>query len=249
MNINIKVLIAAAGRGKRSFLPYPKTLYKIDGLPILVRIIDLLNSYDSTPTVVVSPQGLDIIDKCLQDSNKTANLVVQPEPLGMGDAVLYFLKSPSYSDAEHVILVWGDIPYLHPKTISHLVSHHLKNNNDFTFATRHVTDPYTVVTRNSEGHVKSVIESSELVNKNLYFGEREIGLFVFRCSPVFSLLNLPLSGKYSKQSGEHGFLYIIEHLVNRDFRVEALPIARAQDLISLNKMDDLIKTNIKDKYE
>jgi hypothetical protein len=48
-----------------------------------------------------------------------------------------------------------------------------------------------------------------------------------------------LVGKFSKKTKEHGFLYIIEHLVTQGFNVEALPIATKLDSISLNRMEDL----------
>ena len=50
MNRKTKVLIVAAGEGKRANLDYPKTLYKINKVPILIRIlkkIRLLYIYES----------------------------------------------------------------------------------------------------------------------------------------------------------------------------------------------------------
>ena len=38
---------------------------------------------------------------------------------------------------------------------------------------------------------------------------------------------------------EHGFLYIIKHLVVQGYNVDALPIATNLDLISLNSLEDL----------
>tara|TARA_B100000929_G_scaffold227301_1_gene183583 strand:+ start:174 stop:503 length:330 start_codon:yes stop_codon:yes gene_type:complete len=38
---------------------------------------------------------------------------------------------------------------------------------------------------------------------------------------------------------EHGFLYIIKHLVTQGYNVDALPIATNLDLISLNSLEDL----------
>lgn len=44
--IDLKVVIAAAGEGKRSGLNFPKTLYKINKVPILIRIIKKINYLD-----------------------------------------------------------------------------------------------------------------------------------------------------------------------------------------------------------
>ena len=55
--IGLKVVIAAAGEGKRSGLNFPKTLYKINKVPILIRIIKKINYLDKKPTVIVSQKG------------------------------------------------------------------------------------------------------------------------------------------------------------------------------------------------
>ena len=68
-------------------------------------------------------------------------------------------------------------------------------------------------------------------------------MFIFKKNLIFNLLNEDLPTKYSNQTNEHGFLYIIEHLVSRGRRVEALNIATKLDSISLNKMEDLTNYN------
>ena len=61
----IRALVAAAGRGTRAGLPYPKTLFPLQGRPILVRILELLALYDKEPTVIVSPDGEAPVRECL----------------------------------------------------------------------------------------------------------------------------------------------------------------------------------------
>ncbi len=234
----LRVLIAAAGRGTRAGLPYPKTLFVIRGQPILLRICDLLAEYDSMPTIVASPGGQEAIGQALGNAGRSANLVVQHEPRGMGDAVLHFEQSPAARDAEHVLLIWGDIPFIHSDTVRAMVDRHLQADNDFTFVTRNVESAYTIVSRGREGRVTSVVETRE-AGLTPRFGERDIGLFVFRCKPVFAALREDLPGKFGKSTREHGFLYVISHLVARRLRVEALPIGKEQDLISFNQISDL----------
>ena len=111
---SIKCLIAAAGQGTRSGLPYPKTLFSIKNKPILVRICELLRSYNDTPSVIINPLWEDKINQSLEQHQLNAELIYQNEPLGMGDAVLQYENSPSFHNTEHVILVWGDIPFIQP---------------------------------------------------------------------------------------------------------------------------------------
>jgi bifunctional UDP-N-acetylglucosamine pyrophosphorylase/glucosamine-1-phosphate N-acetyltransferase len=235
----LHALVAAAGRGTRAGLPYPKTLFPVLGKPILIRIAELLDAYDSQPTVIVSPEGEDPVRECLQQHGRIAHLVVQPEPRGMGDAVLHFAHSPAYPDSENVLLVWGDIPFIQPETLRGLVQAHEDGGNDFTFVTRNVESAYTVVARDAAGVVVGVVESREEGTERLQAGERDIGLFVFRKTPIIEMLQQDLAGKYGKLTGEHGFLYVIGHLARLGFKVEALPIATALDLVSLNSLRDI----------
>lgn len=235
----IRVLIPAAGRGSRSGLDYPKTLFPINGSPILHRLLTVLGPYDNEPTVVVSPQGELLIRSSLKKIVPSAHLVLQPEPKGMGDAVLRFDLSPAAKDTEHILLAWGDLAHLQVDTVSSLVDFHFSAENDFTFVTRFVEKAYTRVLRNNAGKVLSVCETREQCILVPAPGERDIGLFVFRKDPVFSLLKKILPGCISKVTREHGFLYVIEHLVRDGGRVEALPIASEYDIISFNTLTDL----------
>jgi bifunctional UDP-N-acetylglucosamine pyrophosphorylase/glucosamine-1-phosphate N-acetyltransferase len=202
-----------------------------------VRLFELLSPYDSTPTVIVSEQGRNLIEQCLSDTGFVAECVVQTEPRGMGDAVLCFEKSQRFDSTEHVLLVWGDIPFIEPKTLKTLIDRHMTSKNDFTFATRGVDAAYTRVQRDELGHVQAVIETRECADCPIDAGERDMGLFVFRKEPVFHVLkNNPV---ISPVTGEHGFLYAIARLVSQGFQVEGLPIACARDLISLNYLTDI----------
>ncbi len=235
----VRALVAAAGRGTRAGLPYPKTLFPIQGLPILIRITRLLQTYDLNPTVIVSPEGKALVAQCLSAHDVTAELVIQVKPRGMGDAVLRFKDSPAFDLAEHILLIWGDIPFVQPATVESLVIAHLQNCNDFTLATRVVAQAYTVVSRDQRGAVVGVCETRELGLSSPPRGERDIGLFIFRKQAVFDTLQEDLPGKFGQATGEHGFLYVVEHLVKKGCRVEALPVATEIDLVSLNSLTDI----------
>lgn len=235
----LRALVAAAGRGTRAGLPYPKTLFQLQGKPILAWIIELLAPYDDTPTVVVSPDGKESIRKCLSQHGMNAHLVVQPKPRGMGDAVLQFSQSPAYDTTENVLLIWGDIPFVRPATVAALLTAHQAQGNDFTFATRQVASAYTLVSRDREGRVTGVVETREAGLEQNRPGERDIGLFIFRKTLVLNMLREELAGKWGTSTGEHGFLYIVGNMAARGLRVAALPIATERDLVSFNRIEDI----------
>ena len=236
---NCSVLIAAAGRGTRAGLPYPKTLYPVQGKPILVRLLELVSHIDCCPTVIVSPAGRQAIEQCVSAQGLVTHLVEQPEPKGMGDAVLRFRQSRAYDPLGHVLLVWGDIPLIERTTLDRMKRAHEDSGNDFTFVTAKVENAYTVVERDASDRVVEVAETRELGLRDSGPGERDIGLFVFRCRPVLDMLEKDLPGKFGRATGEHGFLYVIGHLARQGLKVAALPIATENDLISLNRVSDL----------
>ncbi len=238
--IKVATLIAAAGKGSRANLPYPKTLFRINGKEILLRILDLTKEYDPKPTIVVSPNGKKDINNFLLNNSRESNIVIQEKPRGMGDAVLKFENSPSFKMCENILLIWGDVPFIKKITIQKMVDRHLKKNNIFTFVTSETETAYTRVNRDKKGNIIKIIETRE-ENLPIEKGERDIGLFIFKKKEVFDLLKKELPKKYSQKTNEHGFLYVVSYLVKNGHKVEGLKIAKDEELISLNKISDLRK--------
>ena len=238
MNHNLDVLIAAAGKGSRSGLKYPKTLYKVKGKAIIHRIIDTIGGLCENPSIIVSPEGKESIGSYINTNNLKATLIVQSKPRGMGDAILTFGDSKEGSHAKDILLIWGDIPFISEETISITLERHFKNENTFTFPSRLVDEAYTIINRNTCGQVIKVIETREEGSK-ASSGERDIGLFIFKKDIIMNLLREDHKDKYGKATGEHGFLYIIKYLAKLNYKIEALPIAKPEELISLNRLSDL----------
>jgi bifunctional UDP-N-acetylglucosamine pyrophosphorylase / glucosamine-1-phosphate N-acetyltransferase len=234
----ISVLIPAAGKGSRSGLEYPKSLFLIQGKPILVRIHERILSIDKEPTIVINPIDQILFEAAMLKYNAQFEFLFQETPKGMGDAVLQFKKSEKYDETENILLVWGDIPFLQERTINKLIRCHFSNNNHFTFVTIKAKSPYTIVKRDRAGNVKGVLETREM-GVEASEGESDIGLFIFNKDIVFKVLEKDLIGKYGESTKEHGFLYIIEHLYKNDYKIEAIPVATELDAISFNQRSDI----------
>jgi bifunctional UDP-N-acetylglucosamine pyrophosphorylase/glucosamine-1-phosphate N-acetyltransferase len=234
-----KVLIAAAGQGTRSGLSYPKTLFSIAGQPILLRLLNTLAPYDEFPSIIVSPNGNEQIKACLQAQNLPAELIEQPSPKGMGDAVLQIEQSQYLDDCDDVILVWGDIAFLQSSTVETLLHHHEHDKNHLSIATKMVEKAYTRVIRQTNGQLIDLLETREQNQTNLTAGERDIGLFVFKKDVILKSLKQEHPQKYGKTTAEHGFLYLVNLLVSQGYRVGAYPCASPLDLVSFNQKDDI----------
>ena len=235
----IRVVIAAAGQGTRSGLSYPKTLFKIRNTPIIVRICEALSQYDKNPCIIVAPDWKEEIQNTLIQHEIDAELINQFKPLGMGDALLQYENSAFYKDAEHILLIWGDIPFIQNETVEEMIKTHLMKKNTFTFPTRESNSAYTFVYRDDSGDVQELIETRELGIKKPQPGERDIGLFIFKKDPIFDILKEDLPNRLGKHTNEHGFLYLVSYLYQRGFKIEALKIATELDLVSFNSIDDI----------
>lgn len=237
----LRCLIAAAGRGARSGLLTPKTLAHVGGVPILVRMLLSLKSLDSWPFVIVSPQGHAMIAAELAARNLQAELLVQPEPGGMGDAVLHSEAAVTAAGCDTVLLLWGDVPLVQRSTLTSLVALHHADNNVLSFATRYVDASYTSVERDGAGRVVHVAESRECRDLGRWVGagERDAGIFAFDPGVVFPCLREKGDGWIGAVTGEHGFLYVISHLVRRGCSVEGYPIATPLDVLGFNTPADL----------
>ncbi|HEX4848723.1 MAG TPA: NTP transferase domain-containing protein [Novosphingobium sp.] len=231
-------LIAAAGRGTRAGLPYPKTLFEVQGKPILIRVAEALLPHADRLVVLASPDGAAPIRETLERHGIAADVVIQDEPRGMGHAVLTSAACPAVASAEHVLLGWGDIPFFQPATVAAMMQAHRDHGNDLTLASALTDAAYTIVARDEAGQVVGLTETRE-AGLEPAPGERDIGLFVFRREPMFAVLRQDLPGKFGKGTGEHGFLYAIAPLAASGHRVEAVPVATELDLVSLNSLGDL----------
>lgn len=236
---DLQVIIPAAGRGSRSGLAYPKCLFPVRGKAIIQRLLETLAPFDSHPVLVTSPDGDPRIRDSVQSGPTDPWTVVQPVARGMGDAILTAVRAVKENvQCRDALLVWSDIPFLRQETVRSLIQHHDQTHSVFTFATAIADEAYTQVERSENGEVTSVIETRES-GRSITRGERDIGLFVFKIDPVARLLAEELPGKYGVTTGEHGFLYVIKHLVDRGHRVSGLPIAQPEELVSFNAFSDI----------
>lgn len=237
-NKSISVVIAAAGKGTRTGLKYPKCLYEIEGAPILIRIINALYPWSEMPTIVASPSGESLILNALAKHNIENNCIVQPSPNGMGDAILK-LKNINYL-SENILLAWGDLPFISKDSIDKLIKNYFLTKSDFSLITAFEHQPYTVVVRDSKNKIKEIIETRE--NKNFISktaNERDIGIFLFKKDLILDYLEKPLKNKHGKITQEHGFLYLIKHLSEDGYKISSVEASHRLESVSFNSINDI----------
>ena len=237
LNNNINILIPAAGKGERSKLPYPKTLFKINNLSILERIIKNTKFLNANISIISSLDGREKIVNKLNDKKINSEIIVQKIPNGMGNAILQYKKSKFYKDTKDILIVWGDIPFVKKSSYRKLIKFHYKNFNTVSILSTFVKNPYTYIKRDKKGKIIEVIETKEMKKKYKY-GERDVGVFVINKNIVFKYLYKSYIQK-KHENKEHGFLQIINTIVKNKHKVETLPIATTKESKSLNYIKDI----------
>jgi len=242
-NKNVSAVIAAAGKGTRSKLNFPKCLFKIEDREILGRILDALPNNLHSKNIIVSNDGYKPIASYINNLKvKDIHLIIQEKQLGMGNAILQLYDIQS-TLANNILLMWGDLPFISGESIESLLSYHFNEKNDFSFLTLMSKNVYTLVERDNLGNIQRVIESKELndLKKIPILGERDIGVFIFKRDIILEYLQRDLNNKFGPKSGEHGFLYVIEHLVNDGYKVGGIETHNEIEGVSFNALEDIKK--------
>jgi len=237
----IRAIIPAAGKGTRSGLSTPKTLQLVDGTPILIRILNSLRDIDPEPVVIVSPDGHELIRDVVARHGLRAELIDQPRPGGMGDAVQQFTRSPSFDATDEIVVIWGDMISIPTSLICKVVRRSRLDNADFSFPTYFRNPCYTFVKRDQEGRVRALLERREHSDALPNAGESDCGLFVFKKDPVFRVLTTRTTELIGQSTGEIGFLGVVSLLAEDGNIVHAYEVATEENAISFNSPIDLVQ--------
>ena len=132
---NFEILILAAGKGKRMQSDLPKVLVKLKGMSMIKHILNSTEkAFHKKPIAIVGHKA-ELVKAELKD---LCFYVTQEEQLGTGHAIA--CAKNNCKNAEHVVVLSGDQPFISPKTIRNLIEKHLKSKSKITFTTTEVLD-------------------------------------------------------------------------------------------------------------
>ena len=180
---------------------------------------------------------MKIFKEFINKKKLNIELLVQAQPKGMGNLVLYYKNSKFYECTDHVLLIWSDIPF--KKTINLTINDHILKNNTITFPTHITHNAYTIVKRDKNNDIKEILETREMSKMMNTNSEREIGFFIFNKEIIFNFLSKKFQDRLNKVTNEHSFLYIIRHLVKNKYKAAGLQIASKEEALSVNTPNDL----------
>ena len=140
MNNETKIIILAAGKGERMNSDEPKVLTKVRGKSMIKYLLESVHEsgVDDKPTIIVGYKK-EIVMNELGKENKQYHYINQETQRGTGHAVS-LAKDYLKDTTEHIMVLYGDHPFVSAKTIKKINEKHLKSKKEITMATVKLPD-------------------------------------------------------------------------------------------------------------
>jgi len=137
MDDRIKIIILAAGKGTRMKNELPKVLAPIRGKSMIKYLLEAVekSGVDNKPVIVVGYEK----EKVMKELGGGYDYVVEEEQLGTGHAVMVAQKILE-KNADNVVVLYGDHPFIKPETIKKLVETHIGSDKKITMGVVKVQD-------------------------------------------------------------------------------------------------------------
>jgi bifunctional UDP-N-acetylglucosamine pyrophosphorylase / glucosamine-1-phosphate N-acetyltransferase len=178
MSDGLAAVILAAGEGTRMKSAKPKHLHPLLGKRLIDWVIDAAKGVEPRPLVVVTaPETADAF--------ADVDVVVQPEPLGTGDALR--VARDRLGKTDHVLVVSGDHPLLTAEILRALVDEHKRSAAGATVLSFEPPDAraYGRIIRDRNGALRAIVEARDATKAELAIREANASLYVFETAHLW----------------------------------------------------------------
>lgn len=240
--MRVKVIILAAGQGKRFKSSLPKVLAEVGGQPMIARVVSAVEKSGITdrPVVVVGV-GAEHVKRVLGDR---CDYVYQEKQLGTGHAVAQ-CRALLKGKADAVLVLYGDHPLIKLATIRTLVHTHQQKNPTLTMMTVTVPDfeqwrkPFAQfgrIIRDPQGKLLGIVEVKDAKPKELQIMEFNPSYFCFEGTWLWSH-TIGLSN-YNAQS-EYYLTDLVGAALQEGKKVETVLIPYPEEALGVNSPEAL----------
>lgn len=242
-------VVLAAGQGTRMKSDLYKVLHPIGGRPMVLHVINHLESLQLKKIATVVGYGAEDVISAI---GKRSEFVTQAEQLGTGHAVMQAEELLGSLDGT-TLVVCGDTPLITSETFDALLEHHEKSSAKATILTAKAPNPtgYGRVIRNDQGEVERIVEEADAKEIERRVDEINTGTYCFDNKALFNALK-QVSNDNSQ--GEYYLTDVIEILKNNKEKVEAYltfdfdETIGINDRVALAKAEAIFKRRINEGY-
>lgn len=174
--MSLRVVILAAGLGKRMYSKLPKVLHLLGGKPLLEHVVQTAQKLNpSEPPIIIYGHAGEKVKHAL--AHLEVLWIPQKEQLGTAHALLQAL--PELKPNDRVLVLYGDVPFISVETLKNFLTH--TPLNALGIITAKVSHPkgFGRIIRNSQNGVINIIEEKDLTANEKNIDEINSGIYLF----------------------------------------------------------------------
>lgn len=189
-NKRVAVFILAAGLGTRMKSDKAKVLHEVLGCPMISYVVRTAAVVAGEHVIVVVGHQADHV-RSVVSSVANVRFAFQEQQLGTGHAAMCALPQ-LHQEAEHVVILCGDVPLLTPETVKELVADHITNHRDLTVLAVELKDPtgYGRILNDARRNLRGIVEEADadvrqkrlkIINSGIYCVNRGFLVEALEC--------------------------------------------------------------------
>ena len=235
-----KVIILAAGEGKRMGSDLPKALIPLNGEPMIKRLLReiIASGVCDRPVIVVSPKNGETIKRALAEFN--CDYAVQDKQLGTGHA---FASAKEFvgPEVKNLIGFYGDHPFVKKETIQKLINAHKGKLTMMTVTLPDFKDwranfeHWGRIIRDAKGEITEIKEFKDADEKTREITEVNPSFFAFDSAWFWENVD---QLKNNNKQGEYYLTDMVKIATQSGIRIASLPID-AREAIGVNSPEEL----------
>ncbi len=182
-------VVLAAGKGTRMKSALPKVLHPVAGLPMLGHALRAARSAGTGLTAVVVGPGMEIVARHARQEAEDAEVFVQEQQLGTGNAVLAARRMIEAHQGD-VMVLYGDTPLITGATLKRLRAA-LDAGASVAVLGFHAADPagYGRLLTGADGRLLAIREEKDASPDELIVRFCNSGVMAFRMENLVSVLD------------------------------------------------------------
>ena len=235
--MKLKTLILAAGKGTRMKSELPKVIHKVNGIPMISKIISVLNGLEPEENILILGHKKEEVLKVVGEET---DYVVQTEQLGTGHAVIQAKEKLADYDGD-VMVLCGDTPLLREETLRKLYNFHKESGAVTTVLTSIYENPfgYGRIVK-EDGLVKAIVEEKEATPEVKKIKEVNAGVYCFNSRELFNAL---ARINNNNEKGEYYLTDVIGIQVGEGKKVQSFVLEDNMEILGVNSKVELAQAS------
>ena len=234
--MKLKALVLAAGKGTRMKSELPKVIHKVNGIPMVKKILNELKALEVEESILILGHKKEVVLKELGD----VPYVVQEEQLGTGHAIIQARELLKDYEGD-VMILCGDTPLLRHETLKSMYEAHKKSGVSTTILTSIYDNPFGYGRIVKDGDkVTAIVEEKEASEEIKKIKEVNAGVYCCNAKELFEALSKVTN---NNEKGEYYLTDIVGIQVAEGKIVASFVLEDNEEILGVNSKVELAQAS------